>query len=40
MRGREYKGYIYIKEENLKMESDFNRWIDLALEFNGKLTAE
>lgn len=40
MRGREYKGYIHIKEENLRTESDFKHWIDLALEFNEKLTAE
>ena|SRR5690554_4235888 len=40
MRGRKYKGYIYVKEENLRTESDFKHWIDLALEFNEKLTAE
>ena len=37
MKGREYKGYIYIKESNLKSDADFNYWINLALEFNSKL---
>lgn len=38
MRRRKYKGYIYIQEENLKKESDFNHWINLALDFNKQLT--
>ena len=38
MRGHEYKGYIYIREENLKNESNFRQWIDLALDFNSQLT--
>ncbi len=37
MKGRDYKGYIHIKEENLKNENDFNHWINLALEFNKQL---
>ncbi|MCB0540944.1 MAG: TfoX/Sxy family protein [Bacteroidetes bacterium] len=37
MRGRDYKGYIHVKEENLKNETDFNHWIKLALEFNKQL---
>ena len=38
MGGREYKGYIHIKEENLKSEKDFAHWVHLALEFNKTLT--
>ena len=38
MRGRDYKGYIHIQEENLKNESDFKHWVDLALDFNRQLT--
>ncbi len=38
MKGREYKGYIHIKEENLTDETDFQHWVDLALEFNNQLT--
>ena len=38
MRGKDYKGYIHIQEENLKTEKDFNHWIDLALSFNRQLT--
>lgn len=39
MGGREYKGYIHISEENLKLKKDFDHWVRLALEFNKKLTA-
>ncbi|MBN1987546.1 MAG: TfoX/Sxy family protein [Prolixibacteraceae bacterium] len=38
MRGREYKGYLYIKEESLKNEKYFQHWISLALDFNKQLT--
>ncbi len=38
MGGREYKGYLYINEENLTHEKDFEHWIGLALQFNKKLT--
>lgn len=38
MRGRNYKGYIHVQEENLKQESDFKHWIELALDFNEQLT--
>ncbi len=40
MRGRVCKGYIHIKEENLRDETDFRHWINLALEFNNQLTAK
>ncbi|MGF6848190.1 TfoX/Sxy family transcriptional regulator of competence genes [Chitinophaga sp. W3I9] len=34
MRGREYKGFVYVNEEHLKTKRDFNYWLTLALEFN------
>lgn len=40
MGGREYKGYIHIKQENLKREKDFDHWVRLALDFNKKLTTK
>lgn len=39
MRGREYKGNIYIRESCLKTESDLMYWINLSLEFNRQLTS-
>ena len=37
MKGREYKSYVYIKEENLKSAPGLNHWISLALAFNRQL---
>ncbi|MEZ5034478.1 MAG: TfoX/Sxy family protein [Chitinophagaceae bacterium] len=37
MKGREYKGFIHIKEENLKNKKDFDHWVNLALDFNKEL---
>ena len=34
MRGREYKGYVYVIEEGMKAKKDFDYWIGLALDFN------
>src|SRR5258708_31897565 len=34
MKGREYKGYVYINTEGIKTKKDFDYWIGLALEFN------
>ena len=34
MRGREYKGYVYVSEEGIKTKKDLDYWIQLALEFN------
>ena len=34
MRGREYKGYIYVNESLLKKKKDFDYWIELALDYN------
>ncbi|MFS4466541.1 TfoX/Sxy family protein [Maribacter sp. 2210JD10-5] len=40
MRGRAYKGYLHIQEENLSNESDFDHWIKLALDFNEQLISK
>jgi hypothetical protein len=34
MKGREYKGYVYVNEEGIKAKKDFDFWIGLALGFN------
>jgi TfoX/Sxy family transcriptional regulator of competence genes len=34
MKGREYKGYMYVNEEGIKTKKDFDYWISLALDFN------
>jgi TfoX/Sxy family transcriptional regulator of competence genes len=39
MKGREYKGYVYVNEEGMKTKKDFDYWIGLALEFNKKAKA-
>jgi len=37
MKGREYKGYVYIGEEGINVKEDFDYWIRLALDFNRKM---
>lgn len=39
MKGREYKGYGYISEEGIKSKKDFDYWVNLCLEFNGRAKA-
>lgn len=39
MRGREYKGYVYVNEEGITAKEDFEYWIGLALDFNKKTFA-
>ncbi len=34
MRGREYKGYLHVNEDDLKSERDLDYWIELALDYN------
>jgi TfoX/Sxy family transcriptional regulator of competence genes len=36
MKGREYKGYVYVNEDQLATQADFNYWVALALDFNKK----
>jgi TfoX/Sxy family transcriptional regulator of competence genes len=39
MKGREYKGYIYVNQDSLQTKADFNYWVKLALDFNKKAKA-
>lgn len=34
MKGREYKGYVYVNEGAIAAKPDFDFWINLALDFN------
>ena len=34
MKGREYKGYVYVNEEGIKTKKELNYWVKLALDFN------
>ena len=39
MKGREYKGYVYVNAEGIKTKRDFDYWVGLALDFNKKAKA-
>lgn len=39
MKGRPYKGYVYVYEEVLKTKKQWDYWISLALEFNKRAKA-
>ena len=39
MKGRPYKGYVYVNEEGIKAKKDFDYWIGLALDFNKRAKA-
>jgi TfoX/Sxy family transcriptional regulator of competence genes len=34
MKGREYRGYVYVDENSIKNKKDFDYWVQLSLEFN------
>src|SRR5882762_1855436 len=34
MKGREYKGFVYVNEDSIKSKKDFDYWVGLAIEFN------
>lgn len=34
MKGREYKGYVYVREDSIKNKIDFDYWIGLAVDYN------
>lgn len=34
MKGREYRGYLYVSEAGLKSTKDFEYWLTLCLNFN------
>src|ERR1051325_807379 len=39
MKGREYKGYIYVSEEGIKSKKEFDEWVNLCLDFNKRAKA-
>lgn len=39
MKGREYKGYILVNEEDVARNADLDFWIRQCLEFNGRAKA-
>jgi TfoX/Sxy family transcriptional regulator of competence genes len=34
MKGKEYKGYVYVNQEGMGKKKEFDYWIGLALEYN------
>ena len=34
MKGREYRGYVYVDSESVKSKKALNYWISLALDYN------
>jgi hypothetical protein len=38
MKGRQYRGYVYVEEEALTAQGKRDYWINLSLEYNGKST--
>lgn len=38
MRGKEMKGYVYIKNSYLQEEKEVERWLDRCLEYNRTLS--
>jgi TfoX/Sxy family transcriptional regulator of competence genes len=39
MKGRQYRGYVYVDAEAVKTKSDLEYWIGLALDYNKKAKA-
>jgi TfoX/Sxy family transcriptional regulator of competence genes len=39
MKGKEYKGYVFVSKEGMKTKEDFDYWIGLALVYNKKAKA-
>lgn len=34
MKGREYKGFVYVNQKGIDSKEDFDYWIDIALDYN------
>ena len=34
MKGKQYKGYCYVKPIGFRSQEDFENWVDLCLDFN------
>lgn len=39
MKGRAYKGYVYVDDGSLKTKTAFHYWVNLALDFNKQAKA-
>ena len=39
MKGREYKGYVYVHADVVKTKKELNYWVNLALDFNERAKA-
>lgn len=39
MKGREYRGYVYVNGDGIKTKKDFDYWIGLTPDFNKKAKA-
>ena len=39
MKGRQYRGYVYVDADALRAQSALDYWIELSLEYNRKATA-
>jgi len=39
MKGREYKGFVCIQEDELKTKKQLNYWVSLALDYNARAKA-
>jgi len=39
MKGRQLKGYCYVSPEGFRTKKDFDFWINVCLDFNGKAKA-
>ena len=39
MKGRRYRGFVYVDAEAVKTKRELNYWIGLALEYNGRAQA-
>ncbi|MFP5039458.1 TfoX/Sxy family protein [Parasediminibacterium sp. JCM 36343] len=37
--GRTMKGFVYVQEEGIATKEDFDKWINMALDFNKKAKA-
>jgi TfoX/Sxy family transcriptional regulator of competence genes len=40
MKGREYRGYVYVDEAAVKTKGALEYWVDLALNYNQAITAK
>lgn len=39
MKGREYRGFLYVSEDGFNTKKDFDYWVALCLDFNDKAKA-